>query len=331
MSSTLDPARVVRLARFHRVQALVWNAIAALPDSPRSAFESLAADATEIAGANLRATAACAGLLAAFEQAGLRLLFLKGLPLGMLAYGSATLKSAVDIDLLVAPGELGEAAALIEGQGYRLVIPKARPGGGALRRWHRIRKESLWAHPRSTVQLDLHTSVADNPRLIPSIGLSSPTRRVDVGNGVSLPALQPTETFAYLAVHGASSAWFRLKWISDFAALLAGASPDEIETLYRQSQELEAGRAPAQALLLADRLFGTLESHPSLRAELMGESAVRRLYRAALEQLAGRTEPVEPTSRRLGTLRIHWTQFLLLPGMRFKLSELARQARSALA
>ena len=134
-------ARVVRLARFHRVQALVWNAIAALPDSPRSAFESLAADATEIAGANLRATAACAGLLAAFEQAGLRLLFLKGLPLGMLAYGSATLKSAVDIDLLVAPGELGEAAALIEGQGYRLVIPKARPGGGALRRWHRIRKE----------------------------------------------------------------------------------------------------------------------------------------------------------------------------------------------
>jgi len=31
------------------------------------------------------------------------------------------------------------------------------------------------------------------------------------------------------------------------------------------------------------------------------------------------------------TLRIHWTQFLLLPGMRFKLSELARQARSALA
>jgi hypothetical protein len=37
----------------------------------------------------------------------------------------------------------------------------------------------------------------------------------------------------------------------------------------------------------------------------------------------------EPTERVLGTRMIHFTQFLLLPGWRYKLAELLRQARVA--
>ena len=51
--------------------------------------------------------------------------------------------------------------------------------------------------------------------------------------------------------------------------------------------------------------------------------------RQALRQLAGSGEPVEPTSIPGGTLRIHFTQFFLLPGIAFKVSELLRQARAA--
>ena len=322
----LDHARVVRLARFHRVQGLVWKAAGG---ECGGELDALRDDAAAIAASNLQAAGECSNLLADFEQAGIPLMFLKGLPLGALAYGSAAVKSGVDVDLLIAPGDIDRAAALLESRGYLLTIPNRAPA--LVGRWHRIRKESVWVAPNSGVQIDLHTRVADNPKMIPTIGVQSPRRLVDIGNGIALPTLGPTETFAYLAVHGASSAWFRLKWISDFAALLAGMSPPELGELYRKSLQLGAGRATAQALLLADRLFGALANNAALKAELLRDRGNRLLYRAALAQLAGRPEPIEPTASSLGTLRIHWTQFLLMPGLEFKSSELVRQARAPFA
>lgn len=325
----LDWERVVRLARFHRVQGLAWKAISSADIAiPSEISAGLMGDAMAIAAANLQAARQCQALLAESKGANLPVVFLKGLALGVLAYGSPGLKAGVDVDLLVAAEHIQRAGDLLETQGYCLIVPKEN--SRSLSQWHRVRKESLWFEPRSGLYLDLHTSVADNPKLIPTIGVASPTRDVDIGNGIALPTLQVSENFAYLAVHGASSAWFRLKWISDFTALLAGLSPQELEQLYRRSQQLCAGRAPAQALLLSHQLFGTLADSPALKAELLSHSANRLLYRAALTQLTGRSEPIEPTSRPLGTARIHWTQFLLLPGIGFKASEFVRQAKAAL-
>jgi len=146
-----------------------------------------------------------------------------------------------------------------------------------------------------------------------------------------MPTLADDELFAYLSIHGASSAWFRLKWITDFAALIAGRPPEELERLYDQSQRLGAGRAPAQALLLADALYGSLREAPALKLKLQNDRGARWLAKIAFQQIAGRAEPVEPTSRPLGTAAIHYSQFLLLPEARFKLSEFMRQARAAFA
>ncbi len=172
--------------------------------------------------------------------------------------------------------------------------------------------------------------LADNRRLIPAIGIDAPRREVEIAAGIALPTLAADELFAYLCVHGASSLWFRLKWISDLAGLIDGLSAAALEQLYARSQELGAGRAAGQALLLADRLFGTLGDSP-LRNRLTADAAVRRLAAAAFRQVAGRAEPREPTAIPLGTWRIHWTQLLLLPDARFALGEVARQLRDAVA
>jgi hypothetical protein len=321
----LDWQRFVRLARFHRVQGLAWRALAAsgVP-MPAEVSDALSGDAAAIAATNLEAAAECDRLRGRFADAGLRLLFLKGLTLGALAYGNASSKSAVDVDVLVEAAELERTAELLGELGYRLVVPGRSSG---LRRWHAARKESLWRKSGPGLSVDLHTRLADNDRLIAVLGVDSPTQSVDIGNHISLSTLGDDELFAYLAVHGASSAWFRLKWISDFAAVASGREPARIDRLYRRSQALGAGRAAGQALLLADRLFGTLERLPQLGDELRSDRATVRLYRAALGQLAGHPEPVEPTSTPFGTLTIHWTQFLLAPGAQFKLSELGRQLR----
>jgi hypothetical protein len=112
--------------------------------------------------------------------------------------------------------------------------------------------------------------------------------------------------------------------------LLHRSDPTDVERLYQRSQDLGAGRAADQALLLADGLYGTLDGNGGLKTRLLGDSRSRRLYNAALRQLTGRREPIEPTARPWGTARIHLTQFFLLPGARFKLSEFARQARAVL-
>jgi len=132
-------------------------------------------------------------------------------------------------------------------------------------------------------------------------------------------------------VHGASSAWFRLKWITDLAALLHPKPAEEIARLYDRSQALGAGRAAGQALLLADACYGTLAAIPDLRHALAADGRTRWLYHIAMRQLAGRREPVEPTARTGGTAAIHLSQFFLLGGPAFKASELVRQARAALA
>lgn len=323
--AALDWERLLRLARFHRVQGLVSHSLGSLPVAPPGEIAAeLSADARVIAATNLRAAVESRDLLSDFDAAGIPLLFVKGLTLGALAYSTPLLKMSWDIDLLVAPQQVSAAARLLLQRGYRLVLPA---DFARLEPWHLRRKESVWSH-EDDMFVELHSRLADNPRLIPDIGLGSPSRCVEVAEGIRLPTFEDDDLFAYLGVHGASSAWFRLKWITDFAGFLAGRSPSEIEQLYKRSLQLGAGRASAQALLVADRFYGTL-TDTGLKGRLESDRPSRWLARAAIRQLAGRTEPWEPTESPLGTAAIHWTQLLLLPGVSFKAGELGRQLSDA--
>lgn len=313
------------LARRHRVQGLAWNALAPSADQlPEQARADLSAEARSIAATNLAIVAECHDLQALFERSNIPLLFIKGLTVGALAYRAPLLKMGWDIDLLSNPGDLQEAAKLLANHGYIVRIPREL---AHLQSWHASSKESVWSRDDS-FHVELHTRLADNRRMIPGIDTHSPRQLVTVAPDARLATLAEEELFAYLAVHGASSAWFRLKWISDFAALIQGKSASEIERLYRRSQELGAARAAGQALLLADRLFDVLKAVSTLRQRLASDRSTRLLYTAALRTLTEGT--AEPTERPLGTLAIHWTQFLLKPGLGYKISELRRQAASLL-
>jgi Uncharacterised nucleotidyltransferase len=317
----IDWRRLARIARFHRIEGLVSNCLASSPAGvPEEISGEFSAAAADIAARNLGAAAECRDLLAEFEAAEVPLLFLKGLTLGALAYANASLKSAIDVDLLIDPSDLGKASGLLRKRGYRLVIPS---DDSALDRWHRRAKESVWMRKEPALQIDLHTRIADSPRLVPDLDVHSPSQLVDVGSEIVLPTFADEELFAYLAVHGAWSAWFRLKWIADFAGLVQARGPDEIGCLYERSRQLGAGRAAGQALLLADRLFGTLGPATELRKEIAGDRPTRLLCEGALRIMTG--DLGEPTERRLGTLQIHLLELLLMPGLSYKASELARQ------
>ena len=323
LASAVSWPKFAKLTRYHRIRGLVWNCLSGCESLiPPSEALAMASDAMDIAATNLRAIAMSRELINEFDRRGLATpLFIKGLSTSTLAYSNPMAKMAWDIDLLIAPSELAEAAALLEARGYRLAVPSSRP---ALGKWHSREKESVWHKDRPDLPIELHTRLADHSRVIPTITVLSPRQEAEVLPGFSLPTLGDTELFAYLTVHGASSAWFRLKWISDLAGFLHRKTGPEIEALYDAALQLGAGRAPGQALLLADSLFGSLNDAPALRSRLQSTRTIRLLSEAALALVSG--EPLEPTERLLGTWTIHWTQLLMLPGIRFASSEAWRQA-----
>ena len=322
----IDWDRLLRLADRHRVQALCWNALKPFADDiPEYVAASLQAQAREIVMANLRAAAECGRLQEAFDSTSIPLLFLKGLTVGALAYREPYLKMGVDIDLLVDPDRLAEAAHQLRAAGYALVIP-ADAGRRDIGRWHATHKESVWYRAEGGFQVDLHSRLADHPDMLSGLTASSPSQFIQVATGISLPTLTNDDLFAYLCVHGASSAWFRLKWITDFAGIMNHANEQEIERLYEQALETGAGRAAGQALLLADRLY-SMRLGDTLRNRLAADPVVRWLVGLAERQLLS---PVEPTERPFGTVTIHLSQLGLMRGWRFKASEAARQIRDVI-
>ena len=290
---------------------------------PREIRETLSTATSAIAAQNLELTAASIRLKRDCDAANIPVLFVKGLTLGQLAYRDISLKMGWDIDILVPPERLKDAVAILEKHGYQHVIPAPPIERDQLADWHGIWKESVWRDP-SGIHVELHTRLADNRALIPRIDCHSPRQDVEVLGHV-LPTLQTDELFAYLCVHGASSSWFRLKWIADLAALISPYEGEEIERLYRASQRLGAGRAAAQALLLAAHLFDT-KVPADLAWEMRSDRINIWLFAGAMRKLAGRTVATELDQVRLGTASIHVMQLGLLPGWKYKFSEIWRQA-----
>ena len=321
----IDTERFLAVARRHRVQGLIWYSLGALQVPLAAPFSSkLRDDAHRIAADGLRATAEMARLGQTFKEDGVRCIFIKGLTLAKLAYSNPYLKMGWDIDILVPLADVTAAKHSLERMGYQLKAPALQIGSPAFESWHRKRKESVWYKADGHMHVELHSGLADNPRLIPSIGMDSPRQSVELAPGITLPTLALDELFAYLCVHGASSAWFRLKWITDLAALLHGRDAGEIERLYRRSQQLGAGRAAGQALLLAAWLYN-IPISPALGRTLSRDPINRWLARVGLSEMIGRAATREPADAFMGTAMIHLSQFFLLRGWRFKISEFVRQ------
>ena len=322
----VDWAKFLATVERHRVAGLAWSAIHSLNlPIPQHIEAELSNRSNIIAAHGLQAAIESAELSAALDRSGIPHLFVKGLAVGALAYSSPFAKHSWDIDLLVDGDCIAEAAALLEEIGFDLIFPRTGRDWSRLAKWHRVQKDSAWRHRQTGVMVELHSRLADNRLLIPTIGVSSPRRQVSVADGLALSTLAWPEMFAHLCVHGASSAWFRLKWIADLAALLS-RSGDDFDELYESSQRLGAGRAAAQALLLAETLFETGIGAVLMR-RLESQAVNRRLAAVAFDQL----QRPEPGWRAFGTGMIHASQFFLLPGAKFKMVEARRQAATALS
>jgi len=298
---------------------MAWAALAAAGVSPSEPVATKLAQAAAAQSARSLALAREAlRLRGLFEAAGVDVLFVKGATLAQLAYGTQTLKHCRDIDLLVAPGEAERAFQLLRGEGYVAAGPVGDLDAPQRRTLYRLHKDMELTHRERRLNVELHWRLVDNPALLPAVGLASPTQEVGVLDG-RLRTLAASQLFAYLCVHGATHSWFRLKWLADLNAWLAGKTDAEIAVYYRDARMLGVEACAGQALILRERLLGSLIP-TALATELRGRGP-RLLVAAALDAMVGPDGETELDARPWGSFRLLPPQFLRGRGLAFHLAQ----------
>jgi hypothetical protein len=246
--------------------------------------------------------------------------FLKGIPLAVLAYGTASVKQSIDIDLLVRPVDVVSAAAALSQLGYGPRTPPRPLTPLEFERWSSTNKEAQLLSERAA--LDLHWAINDQPMLLSRLDPFADARSVVLIGNRAVDTLEDAANLAYLSVHGAMHGWSRLKWLADFNAFIAARPPLEREKLCARASELNPGRALDQALLLSARLLGAAPAAPRSR-----DPIVEQLAALAITAIENRRLDRLIEYDKAAWSKVQRSQLLLHEGIRYRLSEFGRRRR----
>lgn len=309
---------VVALGGRHRVSALICHGLTragVTPPSPHA--EALRAANQASAWNEFLLATELHRVLAALAGIGIEPVVLKGVAVAMAAYGRLGLRFSRDIDLLVRPGEVGAAAAMLTERGYVRIEPKSDASPREVRQWMRRRKDIVYHHTGSGFVIELHWRLFDNAHLMGDVHGAGTVPLASQGGEIRV--LPADFALLYLCVHGAQHAWSRLKWLADVCALFSRQSIAEREAFYLHARARGIGRPVAQAMLLCERLCA-LPLPPGVAADSVADPWIARLARIALRAMAG-GGTIELEMRRFGSTAKNLSHYLLYASLRYRLAE----------
>jgi len=278
---------VFALAGRHRMIPLLHRhlADAHLPAGAAAALRAL--NRAEVHGA-LRLAAELRQLLSALDAAGVETLAYKGPALAIQAYGDLSLRSYVDLDLLVRPDDVPRGLALLGSAGY---APALELTPAQERYFRRTDGDYPLVHRETGVLVELHARVSSTRFCMPleTDALMSRARTVRVG-GDAVRTLGDDDLLLVLCVHGAKHRWKRLEWLAAVAALLRGRRGD-VDAVLARAAEVRARRTVLLGLSLARRLLAAplppaaareIDADAGLAA--LADEAERRMFTDAGEE-----------------------------------------------
>jgi Uncharacterised nucleotidyltransferase len=315
----VDWERFLRVVMRQRIAGLAQAALRSAGVNPPAEAEAQLIRLVQAASYRALALASESVRLQALLQIeGVTALFIKGAALAQLAYGSEVLKHSRDIDLLVGPDDAERVYGVLEREGYRPIVPKGPLTADQRRLVFRLHKDMELYHPQRRLNIELHWRLIDNPVLLRAVNAASPSQEVEVLNG-RLATLADPLLFAYLATHGATHCWFRLKWLADLNAWLSSKPDADVARFYACAESLDVEACAGQALRLCQRLLGY--SIPAgLEPRLAGKK-LRGMVEAALDAMIGPDGEVELARRPFGPFRLLAPQFSRGRGARFFLAQ----------
>lgn len=250
-----DPDALLAWIDRHCLAGLVARVPGHLPAN--AAFVSaLNARARRTSLRALRHAAATVRLIQSLAAAGIDAIPLKGAVLSDHLYGDPAVRDVRDADLLIRPGYLLDADALLRGNGYEREWPSRLPSPES-RTFRRLLQDGYhfeYKHPAEKVNVELHWRFPHwSSAAVEAIWEASEVRPWR-GVPVRLLANDPL-LLLLLCDHGARHRWFRLKWVVDVAVLLPHI--DDVGDLLEVAQHLDLERPLGQAVVLCNRLFGS--------------------------------------------------------------------------
>jgi hypothetical protein len=321
-SGPLDWLRFLRVAKRHQVVGLVHDGLRrALPVVPPEIAQEIAGQAAILIRENLGMAREALRLQRLFDEADLPVLFVKGAALSLLAFGDLGLRSAQDIDLLVANETLPAATALLLHAGYRQFDPPPEISDDQMRLVMSLRKDVGLVHLANGFRIELHWRPFLNQHAMPHTSIMSASRFVPLTGTSGLRTMSAGDLFAYLCMHGALHSWSRLKWLADINALISAFPDGSVEQFIRAAEVTGARRAATQALMLCRRLLGT--PVPDRLLDPIAKSATARwLETSALNAMTCGQSDRQPQEEPFGTTRGSLSTFLLGGNWRYWLAEL---------
>lgn len=256
----------------------------------------------------------------AFDKANIPTVFVKGITLAQIVYGSFDVRHSRDIDFLVAPEHVSAALDVLSYLQYRRMSPPEGCSERLFEYWLSMENEFQHVHMDKGVCVELHWQLLGKASPIHGT-FPTATKTVVVADRHLIRTLGDDDLFIYLCAHGARHTWSRLKWLADIGGILDRKSDSEMLVLFRLAEAKGAGNCAAQAMLLCKRLFDT--SVPDeLIASFRSKYQLRLLERAAMALMAGAGEDVELEDQKFGSTRVALSQFLLGTGYRFWIAQL---------
>jgi len=202
-------------------------------------------------------TAELLHLMKIFSAQNIDLLPWKGVFLSHQLYGDTGMRSSSDIDILVRPEQIEQAAKLLLAEGYRNsdwlgyeLTPRQRELFKKLLMTHHFGFE----HPGKKLHLELHQNFSTSLLLDDIEPLWKSTKR-EAWQGLSVTCLDDEALLLLLCFHGGIHHWVCLKWLSDVARLLALTKTRDWARLLALADRMDLKRPLAQGALLSHWIY----------------------------------------------------------------------------
>ena len=273
-----DWQRVLTGARYHGIMPLLHRHLSGLSGSvPAFVSGELGSYARNNTVHNLLLAHALLGIVGKLKEQGIEAVPYKGPVLAGTVYGDVSLRSSKDLDVIVRPKDLGQAATILETLGYALTHDD--PTG----HFH-----SSFVHSKTGVMLELHRGVLRRSVFWTPLTVTDLWPRLSEVPflGRSVLSFSPEDTLLLLCLHGSSHAWQGLTWICDVAEYLRAHPGLEWKTFLQTAEQARLLRMTLLGLRLAydvldaplpERALQVLAADAKLRA--LSQTIVTRMYK----------------------------------------------------
>lgn len=213
----LDWDRFDRLLSQHRIQPLLIRGLRQLGADLPGELDRYLAQQNQFAVQSMERIQALAAINAAFSDAGIRMISMKGPLLSVELYGDPSMRTSRDLDLMVDAGDLDRAEKILLDMGYRpeehlyLKTPRRRKFYSA------IEHEKHRVYLRGEICVEVHWQ-SDYQRQQSFQGLwERRAQRQLLGREIAV--MGRDDRYPALIIHAAEHGFLRLRWLLDLYEL----------------------------------------------------------------------------------------------------------------